>query len=516
MDAFEAVDAPVRQVELFEDRAAVTREVTLSGPGRHRLRIGPVSPVVSDRSLTFPGAAGADPADAPTIEEVRIERVDSVVVDRDPELQAQVEGRWRAAQEEAAALSDAHQRALDRAERAEAALDAAQAATPRALLEQDAPVAWIEMVTELGEALTEARQDEDRRRRALQRQQEEVARLERQRLAGQQGRSTVQGFIVLSLVAKAAGPLTLRYVVPCAVWRPAHRAALTTGAPSKVAWELTAVCWNATGEDWADVPLVCSTARPGDLAAPPVLEDDRLHAQRRDREVVVEAREEEIRVAREKAPRAADSAPGVDDGGEVRVYRAAAPATLPSDGRPVTVRLDAWTAEAEARWLALPEQAGTAVLRTVQENAGSRPILAGPVELVRDGTVIGVGRVPLVAAGASFPLGFGSHDGVRIRRKREIHSDRTAITGRQWRTIEVEIHVALFGAEACEVEVRERVPTSELKEIRISAPTAEPPLDAAMDDDGFCRWTLPLQPGETRELKLTYTVDAASNVKLPF
>ena len=64
--------------------------------------------------------------------------------------------------------------------------------------------------------------------------------------------------------------------------------------------------------------------------------------------------------------------------------------------------------------------------------------------------------------------------------------------------------------------MRERIPTSELKEVTVGAARAEPALDKAPDADGFCRWTLELAPGDVRVLTLATTVDAASNVRLPF
>ena len=73
-----------------------------------------------------------------------------------------------------------------------------------------------------------------------------------------------------------------------------------------------------------------------------------------------------------------------------------------------------------------------------------------------------------------------------------------------------------LGHAPCRLEVRERVPTSEIKEVGVSTPSAVPELDRAVDADGFCVWTLDLAPGDDRVLKLSYTVDAASNVRLPF
>ncbi|MEQ1570543.1 MAG: DUF4139 domain-containing protein, partial [Myxococcota bacterium] len=375
---------------------------------------------------------------------------------------------------------------------------------------------WVEGVAALARELTDARLAEQDAAHAAAARQAEQLKLEAELEAGRVGRPVLRAHLVLGVLAEAPGELLVRYVVPCAVWRPAHRATLTTTPRPRVGWELGAVCWNATGESWDEVELVCSTARPGDLADPPALVDDVVRTQRRDPNPVVEAREEEIHVAREGAARPASEALGVDDGGEPRTFAARERVTLPSDGRPVTVALDGWSADASASWLALPERAGAAVLRTVCANAGSRPLLAGPVELVRDGVSIGRGRVGLVPPGEPFPLGWGTHDGVRISRRQQHQVERALITGRARHTFEVEVRLVHLGADPVTIEVRERVPTSELVQVTVSAPSAEPALDRPVDPDGICRWTVPLSPGASRTLKLTYTVDASPQVRLPF
>ncbi|MEQ1506651.1 MAG: DUF4139 domain-containing protein [Myxococcota bacterium] len=504
------------RVELFEDRAGVTRTVAVPAAGRHRLRIGPVSPLVSDRAVTFPGGARA------TLEEVRIERVRLTRTAADPESIARLEADWRIASRRVDAATVHHQRAVERVSRADRAVDAGVAAAPRAMVEQDRPERWIDAVAALASQAREARAIEVRERCAVRRRRDEVARLAGALALARAGRPVVVAWIHLSVWAEEPGELLVRYVVPCAAWRPAHRATLSSsgdasGADDRLGWELGAVCWNATGEDWTDADLTCSTARPGDLAEPPQLDDDAVVTRKRDREVVVEARDVAIAAAREVGgPARPAELPGVDDGGEPRTWRADGPVTIPSDGRPVTIRLDAWEGPAESRWVALPELAGAAVLRTTQRNGGTRPLLAGPVELVRDGVSIGRGAIPLVAPGEVFPLGFGSHDGLRISRRQTHEVDRTLLTGHQRHLFAVEVRVVHLGAEPVRVEVRERIPTSELKEVTVGAPTADPALDLPVDRDGFCRWTLALAPGEVRVVTLRWTIDAPSHVTLPF
>jgi uncharacterized protein (TIGR02231 family) len=503
--------APIVRVELFEDRAAVTRRLHIPAAGRQQLRLGPLTPLVHERGLSFPGGSQV------IVEEVQIERTQLTRRQADPESISSLERQTVTARERAAQADSTLGRAREQINRLQRALEAALAASPAALLEQDA-TQWTDMV----QALAISRQQAELQQVELQlehhRRLEEVNRLEALLAQARTGRPVLQGFLTLGVLADGPTELLVRYVVPCAVWRPAHRAELSSVGPEggRLLWETDAVCWNATGEDWEQVELVCSTARPGDLASPPALYDDVLETRRREREVVVEARDVAIQVAREGGARLTRQALGVDDGGEPRTFSAPQPVTLRSDGRPVVVKLDQWHVQATCRWLALPERAGQAVLRTVQHNGGTRPLLAGPVELWHDGTAIGRGKIPLVAPDEPFPLGFGSHDGLRISRRQDHQVDRTMLTGYQKHEFTVHIRVVHLGAEPIRLEVRERLPTSEVKEVQVSAPRAEPALDVPIDKDGFVRWTLSLMPGEQRQLKLVYTVEAAANVRLPF
>lgn len=498
------------RVELFEDRVAVTRRLQLDGPGRHRVRIGPLSPLVRAEAVSFPGGVAA------VVEEVRAVRQRQSRVDADPDALIDLHARARAAGARAAVASDTQARANAAVQRAEAGLAAARKATGRALQAAVDPAPWVAGIAALVDSLRVASGARAAAEAASEAAGAEAQRLQSSLEAAREGRPVLQGFLDVSLVAEEAGEWLLRYVLPCAVWRPAHRAELTQdGRTGTVRWELRAVCWNATGEDWRGVQLVCSTARPGDRAAPPPLGEDVLAVTARETAIEVEARDEEVRLVQPGGSRTDQGAAGVDDGGEVRTYTAAETVDLPSTGAPVTVPLDAWESSATLRWQAQPERDAAVFLRSRQANAGDRPILAGPVRLVRDGESIGRGVVQLVAPGAAFDLGWGAHDGVRVRRTARRDVDVTRITGRQHHRFEVALQVQHAGEVPCRVEVVERVPVSELSAVRVSAPDATPAPEQ-VDDDGLVRWTLELAPGDERQLALTYVVDAGSTVVLPF
>ncbi|MCA9492300.1 MAG: DUF4140 domain-containing protein, partial [Myxococcales bacterium] len=223
----------VVRIELFEDRAAVTREVPVA-EGRQQLRIGPLTPLVSERALSFPGGADV------VVEEARVERIGSTRAAADTAALKDLERRVREADEALGEARDAQKRAAGRLERAQALVETALAATPRALIELEPPEAWVEQVRELIARTTAAREEEVTARQAVQRCVTDRDVLRADLAAGRAGKPTVQGFLVVSVVAARAGSFSVRYSVPCAVWRPAHRAVLDG---DQVRWEVRGVCW---------------------------------------------------------------------------------------------------------------------------------------------------------------------------------------------------------------------------------------------------------------------------------
>lgn len=495
---------PIR-VDLFQDRCLVVRRLNLPEAGRHKIVVEGLSPLIRERAVSFVSDGGI------IVEDVSVERIyldeDEAVteviakLDKERELLAH-----RHLTNETAAV-----RAREAASRAVAGLQTARDYTDRALATHDDPSAWLDGLQALGHTVTDATIRKTEADIAQARTAAELAQLDNRLQTAKSGRKRIVSSLTLSALVEQPGDLEIRYVLPAAVWRPVHRATLTEG---KVAWEVGAMVWNATGEDWRDVEVVCSTARPGDHANPPPLTDDIVRSQRRG-DVVVEVREEVIDSARSGEKRV-DEIPGVDDGGEPRTFTAAAPVTLISNGQPVHVPLDRWEDHAEVAWEAHPERASEVVLRSIQRNTSTRPILAGPVFLFRGDMAVGTGEVSLVPAGEPFPMGWGSHDGIRLVRRRDHDVESTLITGHKTHTFDIELRVVHLGDEPVQIHLKERIPVSEIKEVKVSKPKSSPAFTSGPDRDGLCTWTLSLKPGEDRKLKYSYELEAPAKVRLPF
>jgi uncharacterized protein (TIGR02231 family) len=318
---------------------------------------------------------------------------------------------------------------------------------------------------------------------------------------------------------EAAGTFEIAwsYVVPCALWRPEHLARLNgRGEDVTLSLATQGVIWQATGEAWEDVELACSTARPGRAATAPLLEDELLHARRKTdqerREVVAELRDEDIQTTGLGGSQAASRMPGVDDGGEALVWSVTDRSTVPSDGRPVRVPLSRWEARTALSRVCLPERAVQVILRAELANPGPRPILAGPVVLYQGSGYVGRTSVGFVAPRERFALSFGSQDAVRVNRERRVKQEETRLTGYQVRTVTVSLAFSNLSDQPTRIDVTERIPVSELEEVRVSVTDQAP---SRPDGEGRLTWTEVLPPRGHLIRELVYKVEAPARVNLP-
>jgi uncharacterized protein (TIGR02231 family) len=313
-----------------------------------------------------------------------------------------------------------------------------------------------------------------------------------------------------------AGPVTLslRYLVPAALWRPSYRATLVG---DQVTLTAQATIWQRTGEDWPAVPVTLSTARPSTGATLPPLHTDSLGI--RDKTA---AERKTIRAhtwdqSIQKASLTEDEGlPGVDDGGETRTLRTARPIAVPSTGRPHRALIAEATAAAAVRWRCIPEQAALVFREVELDNPLPMPLLAGPVTLVTDGGTVGLGEIPFVAPGERFPLSFGSTDDVSVQYFREAEvEERFALADHRWLIQRVQL--TSTGPEPLQIELTLRTPVSELKQVKIildrEARTSEGM--SGPDEQGFVRWTVALPPGRSVTRKVAFRIERASNVELP-
>ncbi|MCO5168429.1 MAG: DUF4139 domain-containing protein [Planctomycetes bacterium] len=500
--------APVRRVTLLEDRAQVRREGQAPAlpPGSHRLVITGVAPVVADRTLIARATDGARVLEARVVRRLRIgraeQRPDAAVVAAEQE-RLDAEARRLRLEQRLGQVRLAH---------TEQALSLVIDGVNRELLFAAAfEERWAR---DLDGFLAAARELRERQRALGLELQDLGSRRAVAALHAPEPLSALETSIEVEVLVDGpcAPTLTVDYMVPCALWRPAHRAALL-GTTAR--FECEAAVWQATGEDWEDVELLFSTARPTQRAEPPRLADDRLVVQRRqEKKVTVAVREEEIATTGEGADarRSADL-PGVDDGGETRTLPAATRASIRATGLLHRVPVFAFEAPAEVDRIARPERSVLVHLRSKQANTSPHPVLAGPVELLRESGYVGRGEVGFVAPGERFVLGWGADDGLRVRRAVKEERETTRLTGKQ--TITRKVTLALSNLEPAPATflLEERVPVSELEQVKVEVDPKETAPPARADAQGIVAWTVSVPARGTREVTLAYRITAPGSVQ---
>lgn len=504
------LDAPVRRVTLLEDRAQVRREGTLAlEPGSHRVRIAGVAPVAADRTLV---ARASDPA--ARVLEARVTRRARIgTAEQEAPVREAGEAReWL--EQEARGLALRQRVAQQRLAHTEHALGLVVDSINREVLYAASfDERWAKDLEGLM-ASVRAVKDE------LRAYHVEAERL-RSREAAQALQAAQRGplaaletTVEVELLVERACTVTLSvdYMVPCALWRPTHRATLLGGTTR---FECEAAVWQATGEDWSDVELLFSTARPTQRAEPPQLTDDRLRVQRRaEKQVQVGVREEAIATTGEGQGVARKPAlPGVDDGGETRTLPAAGRTSVAASGRLHKVAVFAFDAPAEVDRIARPERSPLVHLRSRQQNASPHPILAGPLELLRESGSVGRGEVGFVAPGEKFVIGWGADDGLRVAREQKEEREVARLTGKQ--TISRTVTLSLSNLEPLPASftLEERVPVSELEQVKVELDEKRTAPAARPDAQGIVAWQVTLPARGTKTVTLAYRLLAAGSVQ---
>jgi uncharacterized protein (TIGR02231 family) len=491
------VALPISRVVVMEDRAQVERVGSCALDGRTRLELGPVAVVAVDRSLEVE-VDGATLLDARLLRRRRERPAGGLFVDASA-LRREVQ----AAERELDARADAWTRARVLVD----ALGQARADVLRGIAEgvgagQADTDAWAGQLDEI-EARQRAAAEAARVAEA------EHARTQRH-LAEARGALTgaeppepeLECLLVLTLEGQGTAQVRARYQVPCAAWRPAYRARLAD-----------AVVWQRTGEDWTDVALLLSTARPTLGTTPPTLVEDRLttRAKQAIEKQSTEVALREVAIASNTEGTGADELPGVDDGGETRLLEVPAKVAIPSDGMPHRLQLFDFAAPATSTCVCAPELAPEACVVATFTNLADRPLLAGPVDLARVAGSGGRSSVSFTAPGAPLELSFGSEDGVRVLRDVEVERDTSRLTGKLTQRSVVTLYVSNASGVARTVELHERVLVSEVKEVEVLERECSP-RPRAVDRDGIARIQLELAPNATTTATFVWEFRAAGKV----
>ncbi len=510
------LDAPVATVTLLEDRALVQRmgKINLT-PGLWRVKVENVSPIMANKSLRAEFSGDYPNA---RIDDVRVRREMIVKAAEKPAEIQRLEAELRSLTQEVTNIAADRQQNDKFAQEINKVLNLG-------ISEWMQDAIWgnfdlssgQEQIKTLFQELRDRRLEGFNSDRICSEIQQQIDDL-KHRLASLSRPDRVYiTYLEIDLMIPTEGDyeIAIDYVVPNALWRPWHQARLLLGEQPKLIFKCDGCVWQRTGEDWENVDLIFSTARPSLGSDPPLLTDDELSLQEIEKKIIVETRDRTIEkpgLGSEPSPDTI-TVPGVDDGGKVRILRSGTKATIPSDGRPYRVPLFTFESEAKIEYILMPEIVPQVVLKSEQINRADFPILAGPVDLLRTTELIGKTSVGFIAPGEKFALGWGPDAAMRVQRTQTKKSEKNAIT--RWKSITTttQLFLSNIGAETRAIKTTERVTVSELEKVKIEVIKDKTTEQITADENGFCHWTLTLAPYTQKEVMLTYKISSAPDVE---
>lgn len=351
----------------------------------------------------------------------------------------------------------------------------------------------------------------------------DALRRKKQEAAGHHRKESKTVEVALETSKEGSLTLELSGLVRQATWEPSYDVRLAKDGTTA---ELTyrALVRQQTGEDWSNVALSLSTARPVSGGAPPALHPWRIGFYRPQPMVMAapapraEARlykqaakamldenAERLAMPEESAPAAFQTAQAVAEGAAI-TFRIAKPVSIPSDNTHHSAVIALEKMPVSTEYVTVPKLAPTAFLTAELVNKAGWPLLPGAVKIFSGTTFVGSAALKRVASGETFVLPFGSDDQVTVKRDELKQHKEAGIFGRNRMAYRITTTVSNFRMEPQTVSVKDQLPLAGDNEIKVSL--EEPNLTPTEKlDDGSLVWKLKLAPGEKKELRYEIVVE---------
>lgn len=186
---------------------------------------------------------------------------------------------------------------------------------------------------------------------------------------------------------------------------------------------------------------------------------------------------------------------------------------VPSDGRWQMVTLGTAQVKLEPEYVTVPA-IEPRVFRTLKiENQSPHALLPGPADVLLGNAFFMSVPFPLLPPQGHARLGLGVEESIKVARNTKYdESTGGLLGGASVLSHEIVIEVANRLAQPAKLEVRERVPVSNEKDVKIEEAEVKPawfvdkePRDGAVTEGGRA-WRFVLEPGGSRQLSARYSI----------
>ncbi|MCX6136687.1 MAG: mucoidy inhibitor MuiA family protein [Ignavibacteriales bacterium] len=504
------LSSSITSVTVYLDRAAVTRTAKTSlQPGAQTLSFSGLPFGIIDNSVRVSGeSAGAK------IIDVRVEPVQSDTIP---------EERLRELTDRLTTLRDQQQEVVDRmgtvtSERDFVLQIKAQSSdniSKDLKIQRPTPEDWQRVIIFLDQNLTRFASEIRKLTKERSLLQEKIDALQRQiDMMGARRMRASKNVLVRLEVAKAGeATIGVTYVVSDARWTPQYDVRVS---PESNAVDLTyaGTIVQRTGEDWSNIDVSLSTARPDVSGIKPDLSPWYLSIAEQQHLL------KSMRMMRadkmDFAGAVAENANAVISSVDAEVvsqlvsaqFHIKAPATIPSDNSPVRVLITQVLLSAERSYSSAPKLTPFVYAKAAVKNISEFPFLPGVMNVFAGSDFVASSSMKAVAPGESFDVYLGVDPLMKI--ERTLVNKMTEYTGTFTRSVRItyEYRFTLENTRksAQSVTIQDQLPLSQNEKIIITQ--LEPSeKDLKKDEQGMVTWTMSLNPSGKQTWKFLFSIE---------
>lgn len=317
--------------------------------------------------------------------------------------------------------------------------------------------------------------------------------------------------------------ISVEYAVYSAGWFPAYDVRQEESAgKGKLSLVYYGTIVQGTGEDWKNVQLTLSTAKPAEGAQVPTLTTLMLSGNKRVKQPVQivsygkkKTKQDQAKSEQTIADQTLSGRAAIDDRGNAVTFTIKGRETLPADRRPHKVEVTTLALDAAIAYETVPKIAPWVFLKATAANKSAFPILAGDVNVFRSSGYVGTSSLEYIAPGEEFAVSLGVDEELKVRRVIDERVDRKPKLLGTTRNLTYAYEIVLENHKdsAQTITLVENIPVTQRKEIKIDLREGTSKPDTK-DDEGFLRWKVDLKPGESRTVFFGYDLAYPSNFQL--
>lgn len=337
---------------------------------------------------------------------------------------------------------------------------------------------------------------------------EKIALLKDQksRLHSDTQREVVHANVLVQCTEKSIST-TLSYVIPQATWKPEYDVQYVHN-DKKTFVRTAVIVRQSTGEDWTNANLILSTANPQlGSRAPyphPIIVYGELHTEPKQ---LLSKAEDQSHLS-SGGYDVQSSSVDISDQGTMLEMRLPQKVDIISNGHPYWLPLDEHTAPSEAKLMTIPKMAPYVYQTVSFFNPSPYPILEGNIQVQRNGTYMGQHPISYTAPKEPLEISLGTDSRFRVEYKPIVQKKEGQRLFDPNKNLNKAFQITIFNLtdERQTIEVRDQLPISKHEKITVSMGEKTTPGYQLDQETGLLFWDLTLEPSQSKELVLYYTI----------